>query len=347
MSELEISEFIKSLPKDTDPNFSRCITQFVNEEVINEKNCYKNKKIEELLEILENQNNSNDEDKLFAVFYTIVVYYRKMYKITELGEIIKKYKEKFSSRPLYIFSKSYFALSINTRDSYDESLFLAEECIEKINNKDNDYNPDYIGFYNHYSTVVASFLEKGFEIDEVKVKKAKDYITKCISIEKKYSTYYFTRAKLQIYTQSFADATKNIQKAIDLESDRSKILEYQDAFVKLRLEEQKNVIDKIILESNQLKNIIEDYKISIENSKKDILGYLGFFTGIIAFIITSIDIATNSTGEAISLIILTLGALLTGFGLFFSMIVNHNKTIYLVVIGIILIIYASIIPNWL
>ena len=154
---------------------------------------------------------------------------------------------------------------------------------------------------------------------------------------KKYNsaTYYITLARLELIDNNFEDSNAHILYAIDIENDRARIPEYNDLLLKV---EYKKTINELTRKSNQITDILND-------NKTNILEYLAFFSGIIAFLISSGNIAVNNPEIAMKLILLMLGALLIGFSAFTLLIQNNNKKILSVIIttiiGIILIILSN------
>ncbi|MCY7092222.1 cytochrome P450 [Streptococcus oralis] len=326
--EKRVLQFYKELPDETTSSFSKSITDFVVENI----NLFYNREMIDFL--YKKVNSSTNEIDNFPYFYTLVVFYRRMRSNTELKKLIDNNEELYGKKPLFLFTKSSYELSRNKKDSYEAALKLAEECIDIINNKENDYDPDYPGFYNHYASVVAAYFEQNYSISNEQKKLAYEYIKKCL---KKYNsaTYYITLARLELIDNNFEDSNAHILYAIDIENDRARIPEYNDLLLKV---EYKKTINELTRKSNQITDILND-------NKTNILEYLAFFSGIIAFLISSGNIAVNNPEIAMKLILLMLGALLIGFSAFTLLIQNNNKKILSVIIttiiGIILIILSN------
>lgn len=331
-----IKEFVSQLPDDKTSDFSTQITDFVVESISSNKGVELENIINEQLKGL-----NQDSDKRFAYFYILVVYYRRMKSNSKLGELITSFEKDYSKRPLFLFSKSSFELNKNTKQSCEMALMLAEECIEIIKNKGNDYDSEYLGFYNHYSTIIVRYLEKKYEIDRSKIELAKDYIWKCIKNKKDNPTYYVTLARLELNDYQYDSATTHVQYAIDIENDIGRISEYNDLLVKI---EYQQTIQDLEEKSNQISQLVIQNQKLIEENKINILEYLGFFSGVMAFLITSANIAVSNPDLAYKLILMMLGALLIGFSSFTMLIQKDNYKIWRIVttvcIGILLIILA-------
>ena len=321
----EVLKFYEELPNETTLKFSEKITNYVVENI----NQFYN---EEFIKFLKEQlDNSIQNSKGFPYFYTLVVFYRRMRSNTELNKLIENYREFFEGKPLFLFTESSYELNKNTKQSYMQSLNKAERCIEIITKENNNYDPEYTGFYNHYASIIASFLEQNYTVSEYKKELAYQYIEKCIKKNSNHATYYITLARLELNDKNFYDAREHILYAIDVEKDRGRISEYNDLLLKV---EYKQTINELVKKSDEISMLVNE-------SKTNILEYLAFFSGIIAFLISSGNIAVNNPNIAIKLILVMLGALLIGFSSFTILIQNDNKKvmskIFVILIGMALI----------
>ena len=321
----EVLKFYEKLPNETTSKFSEKITNYVVENI----NQFYN---EEFIKFLEEQlDNSIQNNKGFPYFYTLVVFYRRMRSNTELNKLIDNYRKFFEEKPLFLFTESSYELNKNTKQSYMQSLNKAERCIEIITKENNNYDPEYPGFYNHYASIIASFLEQNYTVSEYKKELAYQYIEKKKKKNSNHATYYITLARLELNDKNFYDAREHILYAIDVEKDRGRISEYNDLLLKV---EYKQTINELVKKSDEISMLVNE-------SKTNILEYLAFFSGIIAFLISSGNIAVNNPNIAIKLILVMLGALLIGFSSFTILIQNDNKKvkskIFVILIGMVLI----------
>lgn len=339
MNHNDITDFFSQIPPDTSSKFSIKIANFVKDFISLDHR-------RQIVDILKSMLSESDlsGDREFAIFYTLVVYYRMMRSGKKLKKLIDEYDNKFSNKPLFIYSQSAYELTKNTKDSYEKSLYLAKKCISIINDPTNSYDSEYTGFYNHYATVIVAFLEKNYEIDTCKIDLAYEYIKKCIITKDDYPTYYATLAKLELHDKKFESAIGHIQTAIDLEQDRGRISEYNDLLVKV---EYKQTMLELEKKSEQVSQLVIENKKLIEENKINTLEYLGFFSGIIAFVITSANITVSNPDIAFRLILMFMGALLIGFSSF-SLLIQHkerkiNRIAITIIIGIVIIVFA----NWM
>jgi len=333
---LSVEEYLNSLPEEGQSSFTKSITIYIND--LTEKEEI------DLLNILES---SENEKVRFGAFYSLMVFFRrsKMYKKSE--EIALKYAKDFTNKPLLQYQLSYIYRHRGGKNDLRIALQYADKSINIVQNNKN-YDEDYPGLYNNYAEIVAQILENEVELERNIVDKAFEYINKAIMINIDYAKYYFNLGKLQCYTNDFESAKINFIKAIDMEDSRStgfaiRISEYQDYLMKC------NTLQAITKLNNYVKVNVEDFSIikkdileEFKDAKKGILEFIAFFSAIITFIISSIQISTKlAVDEAVTLILVMLGALIVAFGAF-RMILDYSKkslyiTIAFLIIGLIII----------
>ena len=335
--EKEVLQFYDNLPNDTTSIYSKKITDFVIINIASFDNG-------ELIKFLEKKiKEPNLEiDNKFSYFYTLAVYYRRTKSNTKLGDLINVYRDDFSEKPLFLFTKSDYELNQNTRQSYERSLILAKKCIDIIKNNKNDYDSEYTGFYNHYATIIASYLEKNYEISRCEIDLAYSYIDKCIKNNGDYATYYVTLAKLELNDKKFESAYNHILHAMDIEEDRGRVLEYNVLLLKV---EYRRALKELLDESDRVMLLMRENEKRIEENKTNTIEYLAFFSGVIAFLVTSANITVSNPAIAFKLILTMLGALIIAFSSFSLLIQRDNKKfvsiITVIIIGILLIIFSS------
>ena len=334
-----ILDIFSNLPDDSNKEFTNEITDFIAQAPI-EVN-------EDLLYILQNH---EDRQLRFAAFYSLVVYYRRYKLNSRLEPLVNEYGGQFTSKPLYKFTMSTIYKNKGSRNELNLALQYAQEAIEQVVN--------YPGYFNNYAEIVAHALEEGIKLDdkEKTISKAFLYINKAIIINNKYAKYYCNLGRLQYCTGEFTEAKASILKAIDLEDNSKRdyairIADYQYYLLKCQSTESLTKLTETVnektLEIHTIKNELEK---SMEKEKNKSLESLVFFTAIITFIVSTIQIASKSKfNEAVSLILVMVGGLLISFGSF-SMILKTDKksiiiTIFFVTLGIGIIVMSLLLNN--
>ncbi len=326
-----IIEYILKLPSDYKQEFSTQITEFVTK-----NNCE-----DELRKVL---NGIDDSDIQFKSFYSLIVLFKHEKNSTKLERLLDEYDVKFSNRPLLLYSKSLVFKEKGGAGNLKIALQYANESIDIINDNSNAYDKRYAGFYNNYAEIVAQASEEGDDISEELFEKAIEYINKAFMYNKKYPKYYCTLGRLQSCMKNFDDAKENIKKAIDNEDSKKndyalRIAEYQDYLVRCNTNE---TLSKMEIKINEKTKEIERICEGLQDEKGTMLEFLGFFSAIITFIISPVQISTKMEfKEAVSLILVMLGALIIVFGTLRVLLKNDKKaiisTVVFSIIGIVII----------
>lgn len=313
----ELVAFLVALPDDQDPQFTKKITDYIQTVPV-EVN-------ESLLTILQHHDQLQVR---FAAFYSLVVYYRRYKLNSRLEPLVVEHGAQFSSKPLYKFTMSTIYRTMGGRNDINIALQFAKEAIEAT--------VDYPGYFNNYAEIVAYGLEEGLQLDNLNevTALAFQYINKAIMLNPKYAKYYCNLGRLQYCTGEYPAAKANILKAIDLEDNSKKdysirISDYQYYLLKCYSFESvttlKQTIDQKTAEIEKIKN---DLQKNMQEERNKVLELIGFFTGIIAFIVSTIQIASKvEFKDAVSLIMVMLGGLLIAFGSFKAVIKVDKKSL--------------------
>ena len=293
-------KFLESLPLDSSPEFTNKITEHVSSP---------NADIDEgkLEQIIDKHPNTQIR---FAAFYTLVVLYRRFKDNGKIEVLANKYGQYFCDKPLWMFIMSTIYKNKGGKNDIAIALQYSEEAIRKTEN--------YPGYLNNYAEIVAYALEEGhsFKHKDQTIDNAFTYINHAIRINSGYAKYYCTLGRLQYTTGDYQAGKSNIIKAIDLEDKKQsdyaiRIADYQYFLLKCSSFES----------ISSLKVLIQDVQNSLNVEKIKIIEFLGFFTAVISFIISTVQIAKDKDlGEATSLILVMLGGLLIAFGAFRTII---------------------------
>ena len=203
-----------------------------------------------------------------------------------------------------------------------------------------------MSFWVSLQNTIANYSIKILEKRKCVEKFKNSNIEKCIKSRNDYATYYVTLARLELSDKKFDSAYNHILQAIDIEKDRGRITEYNDLLLKVEYE---RALKELSDESNKVTLLIKENEKRIEENKTNTIEYLAFFSGVIAFLVTSANMAVSNPSIAVKLILTMLGALIIGFSSFSMLIQRDNKKIFsiitVIIIGILLIVISALSAN--
>ena len=268
-------------------------------------------------------------DIRFGAFYVLCILYRRRKEYAKLSSFVSKYREEFSEEVLYTFQK---AVSLKSGFPNVRSLRFALLAFDEIRNAHHalDSMPFFIQAYTDTVAKYYDELNKDMldENDRNTVLESIELLINAIAIRSDYAKYYSTIAKLYRLAGNFESAKENIRKAIELEDSNSsdyaiRVNEYEILNSKIDLE---RLINREMDNLNRMSADFDSMKESIDKSKTDSLAFLGFFTGIISFILGTFQLGNGlNFAERIQVMAALLSCLLIAFSVFRLIIAKSKK----------------------
>lgn len=302
----------------------------------------------------------------FNAYYTVSIFYRRHEKKKAFCEFTSRYiglfesKEYDDSSPVnpycYIVSSLYHLYISEKGNSHIiTALNEAKKALQYLKNNS--------GIYQTFADAFATALEYGRVFSEDENQFALDLIDKAILLKPEYAKYYCTKGRIKFYLGFHEESFLLIEKAIELE-DKTKsdsifrvsqyyyyLLDLKAKLIDLKAEKNAKELNLTLNNHKQdMKIILDDYKDNIESIKSKYLEFLAFFAAILAFIISSIQVAQKAVDfrEAAALILVIVGGLNIAFSMFrLLMDHNNNKKTYLTTIAVIIVSVAIILSMYL
>lgn len=333
-----VINFIEDLPVDTDTRYTKELIRLV----VNNPPALK----ETLYHILDSHINDNNKNIAFSAFYGLVVYFRRYKFFSELEKLVDRYGDNFNNKPLFNIAMCTIYKNKGSEIDLQLALEYATHALESCNN--------HQGILQTYADTVAYTLEQGYSISDQILEKAIRCVNEAIVIDSKYPKYYCTIGRLSIYKNEYTQAKQFILKAIDLEDSKQsdyamRIADYQNYLQRCYIKESVYKIDMSVKDAlQQISDTQSEVREQMEKEKLTHLEFLGFFTAIISFILSTIQISLNfEVVEATTLIMILLGVIIISM-IVFSILMGVKKVqgwkiIFLFLIGIFLIAVGNIV----
>lgn len=323
----KVISFMGDLPVDTDTSYTKEIIRLV----VNNPPSIK----DVLYRILINHINDNDDCISFAAFYGLVVYFRRYKIFSELERIASIYGNQFGDKPLFYVAMCTIYRNKGSELDLQIAIEYATRALDKCNN--------HQGILQTYADTIAYALEQGYNISNELLEKALHCVNDAIIIDSNYPKYYCTIGRLLTYKNEYTQAKRYILKAIDLEDSSQtdyamRIADYQNYLQRCYTNESVHRINISVNEAlKQITNSKSRLEEQIEKEKITYLEFLGFFTAIISFVLTTIHLSINfEIIEAAALIIMLLGVLIIAMIIFSILTGIRKKSGWLVFVLIII-----------
>lgn len=291
ITERRIKEIFLNLPSVNCDNY----TVILKKEVID--NDLMNKK-ELLINILLSDGNRNVK---FACFYSLLISCRQYEDYSSYIKYVEDYGGQFKDIELYNVVKSTYHRNkgiLGDKDEMNVAISFAEKACISL--------PSNLVVKHHFAELITLAIEEDISIDMSLIDTAIEYLQEIISEYPSHAKYVCTRGRLYAARREYQKAISDIKRAIDLEKVNKtdsliRLGRYNYYLLNVKLISKIDEVDKQMLKvdgafdefKKQTQSASSMIKNELDNLKTRYLEYLIFFSSIIAFIITTVNIATR------------------------------------------------------
>lgn len=272
----------------------------------------------------------------YAALYVESVYLRRSSKLKQLDTVFDRYGAQFRHHPTYMLIYLTFLEASGLQGNYLTAITDARVLCEG--------HPEDPGMQHVYARVVLTALERygKANIGDELIRDAVVAAQRAIDEQRTYAKFYDTKARLLVWLGRWDEALEAIDKAIDFEDQGRAtyvviVSQYQYTKTKILLAMKEQEIDERMtrtLEEGQgrMRKSLEEAEgrmdaglERVESGTSSTMETLGFFAGIISFVLGGIDLASNYPfEEAARLIMVLMGSLLVAFAGFSYLLDRHR-----------------------
>lgn len=244
----------------------------------------------------------------YAAFCGLTIFLRRHKRILELGVLVDKYRTAYVSRASFPLFESLYFLARGSRESLAAALRSIRKAAANL--------PEHNGVRAAYADIVATAIDCGLEVSRDEIETVAREIRAAIQSNPTYAKYPFLLAKLQILDQEFEEAEASIRQAIDLEdSSRTtyafRIVEYQKLELEIRVRKGLLQMDSRLQAMNDTVQTVRSEISSVAaETKAQVLVQLGFFSGLLAIILTTVDVTKSQQHGSALAILLTMSGII-------------------------------------
>lgn len=271
--------------------------------------------------------NSQDDSEKFLGIYGLIIYYIHMMEYDKLESLIDSSERFFSNHKSLGHLKTIYYINSDAYYTFEELLKHLEEAYDVVNayRELDKFYPDkdinVAGCAHAFADLFVTYCERYESLQEELVekwyKRALMAVDVAIQLSPEYAKYYCTRGRIISQKHLYEEALSYIQKAIRIESpDTNKanyslrIMQYQSHKLNVQARFQ-------IYKLNTQQKVINEDVLKMKETLMSNVETIGFFAGIISFVIGSLTLANGQTAkDAAALILVLLGALLVVFDSF-------------------------------
>lgn len=300
---------------------------------------------------VENYLNNANSNKRFSAFYALLIICREFNNYSKYNTYVERYANEFEQYSLYkIVMSTYFRNKgiLGEEDGYIRAVRFAEEACDLL--------PTNLAVKHHYAEIIALVIEENVDVNISQINKAIERLDDVIIAHPNHAKYYCTQGRLIAATGDYHRGISCIKKALDMEgvADKDSMIrigQYNYYLLQIKMMMETHQVDKKIAKFN---STFEGIEHSLDNVKTQYLEYLAFFSSILAFILTSVNIVAkmDDFNKCAGITLMFAGTLIIAFTafrllLYFSAKVKLNiiKMVICFIIGILLLVSGFLIGN--
>lgn len=336
-----IQSLLETLPPENDNAFTIKLR-----DIILEKDLF-NRETD-----LEEYLNKNSSSKRFAAFYALLIICRELNNYSKYNNYVDIYSKQFTQYELYTIVMSTFYRNkaiLGEKQAYAQAISWAQKACAKL--------PNNIAVKHHFAEIVVLAIEESENVISCSlIEEALDKINDVITVYPLNAKYYSTQGRLFAAKCDFATGISCIKKALDLEvaNDKDALIrigEYNYYLLQIKMMmETQNVDEKI----GNFNSSFSELQHNLDNTKTQYLEYLAFFSSILAFILTTVNIVAkiDDFNKAAGIVIIFAGVLIVVFDIFRILLYYSSaiklgilKLIFCLIVGFLLIICGLFIGN--
>lgn len=282
------------------------------------------KKLEIVLtDILNDQDykNLNEEEKSCRykarvnALYSLCTKHRRMKDFEEFKQLTDR-NDDVSKDELFKIMKAYYYIQETPED------FNPETALKFWNKNISPIYKRLPAFTQIYTETVVLQCETTQKEDKALLNESEELIRAAIEM-RKYPKFYSTLGRIYSCKNEYDNGIKEVRIAIEAEDSSrkdymSRISEYQSLISRFQRKK----------DEGELKKAADKIKAELDRSKKDYLAILGFFSSVMALIITSIDFvkADMSMIESLQLLMSFAGVIVFSFGSLNLLLVRGDES---------------------
>jgi tetratricopeptide (TPR) repeat protein len=325
---VEVERALSALPPTTDPSFlqeiRRVIDRTRNPESTFRQVC---------------GDMAKPASMRFCALYAVLLRLRREERLSEYAELVNRNEQEFGGEPYFHTFRAVILRLEGELASLLQAIEHSREAARLLR--------DVPGVQHQVAEFMAEYLERrdsppqSRELDE-----AENSVDRAITLSYGRVAHYFeTKARILCLKNDFDTARSLVRRAIELEPREGldylrRISQYQTTRVK---------IDVFSQRADWVKSR-DSFRREMSQFRTQQLELLGLLAGVVAFVASTANIASQATGSvAVRLVTAMAGALTIVFSSFFLLVNNDvwRRVALPLAIGFLLLIAGLLAPSWL
>lgn len=268
---------------------------------------------EDLNTILKDAAHKEQMEARVNAFYSLCTKYRRAKEFDTFRLLVNSDYDEVNSDPIFTIMRAYYYIQVSAID------FDREKALGYWNNSIPKHYKRLPAFTQIYTETVVLTYELGKQKDNSKLLEAKRLLDDAIKM-RKYAKFYSTRGRILCCEGQYEEAIKEVRLAIDNEDNNRE--DYMT-----RINEYEALISRFLLklEGQDLRQQTNEIKDEMSKNKMEHIKVLGFFSAIIALIISTVNVSNKEMVDALPMLIGLSGMIIISFGSLNMMLARKNE----------------------
>ncbi|MDI5973876.1 hypothetical protein POF50_031810 [Streptomyces sp. SL13] len=324
----EVEAALAGLPRTVDPAFPQGIREVIdrtrNAERVFRRIC---------------DDSSVAADIRFAALYAVLLRLRREERLTDYVALASRYEGEFGSQPYFHTFRAVILRLEGDLASLLQAIEHSREAARLL--------PEVAGVQHQVAELITEYLEHQESLPRPgAVEEAEGLVDRAIALTYGRVAHYFeTKARILCLRNDFATARSLVRRAIELEPKQGqdylrRVSQYQTTRVKI----------DVFAQRADFMRTQDQFRREMGEFKTQQLELLGLLAGVVAFVASTANIASQATGSAgVRLITAMAGALIVVFSSFFLMSGGRDwrRGMLAASLGLLLLVVGLLAPTWL
>ncbi len=257
---------------------------------------------EDLIAIMKDSDHKEQMEARVNAFYSLCTKCRRAKEYNSFRQLVNANYDEVNNDPIFTIMTAYYYIQVSATD------FNREKALDYWENSIPKHYKRLPAFTQIYTETVVLTYELTKQEDNSRLQEAKELLNNAIKM-REYAKFYSTRGRILCCEGQYEAAIKEVRRAIEKEDNNRE--DYMT-----RINEYEALISRFLLklEAQDLRQKTNEIKAEMSNNKMEHIKVLGFFSAIMALIISTVNVSNSEMVEALPILIGLSGMIIISFG---------------------------------
>lgn len=297
-----VERFLSNLPHENHPDYYTHLKTLFKVDNVGKRQVF----VESIFsnDTLHIDTDRSTDDVRFSSLYFLVSYHRRKDNLGQFESWLENGREEFEDRLLFQYQESILS---RERNEYPEAIDKCRPIIAEL--------PDNYPLVHGFAHNIVHGIEQNLVQEEDEQELAAEAIEKLDPVLERipeHGKVHATLARALAIDGQFDRAIRELDKAIENEDSAQtdyaeRISHYYFHKTRIQLAQHQQEVRKDVEEAkSEVQDSVEEAEQKVDNIQGQLIQFIGFFTGLLAIVFTSTEIALSLPPDAAARIILIM-----------------------------------------